>query len=220
MQDKNSNFFQRKTKLIIATQNLSNDFSTSAIHAKGNVAIVSLSSADKKGGSYTFKNQISMQEFSDIKPQLVCLENNDNKYNTQVAESKYGLYIVDIIAYSDKEQQNSTTTIDENKIIFVQAKLNDNNKVFYDESIKWAYCLKNRNENLDKINIKERYKKLIAEGNDIAFSLNMLKNDDKQILLNSRQFNLSQYELILFAYFKAPAIKVRNNKTSIILSLK
>ncbi|QOQ91232.1 hypothetical protein HW260_02465 [Helicobacter cinaedi] len=63
IQDEDSNFFKRTTKLIIATQNLSNDFSTSEIHTKGNVAVVSLSSADKKGGNYTFTKKVSAQEF-------------------------------------------------------------------------------------------------------------------------------------------------------------
>ncbi|EFS2116382.1 hypothetical protein HX474_000940 [Campylobacter jejuni] len=35
------------------------------MHKIGNVAIVSLSSADKKGGSYTFTNKVSMQDFGE-----------------------------------------------------------------------------------------------------------------------------------------------------------
>ncbi|WP_246023826.1 hypothetical protein [Campylobacter taeniopygiae] len=63
--DKNSSFFKRATKFIIATKALEN-FNTEQIHKMANVAIISLSSADKQEGYYTFTNKISMQSFKEI----------------------------------------------------------------------------------------------------------------------------------------------------------
>lgn len=77
--EETSNLFKRTTKFIVATQNLANDFSTSEIHFKGNVAIISLSSADKKGGSYTFGKRVSAQEFGeDIATQTIHIDNDEN----------------------------------------------------------------------------------------------------------------------------------------------
>ncbi|WP_240723850.1 hypothetical protein [Helicobacter pullorum] len=77
--EQTSNLFKRTTKLIVATQNLANDFSTSEIHSKGNVAIISLSSADKQGGSYTFSKLVSAQEFGeDIATQTIHIDNDEN----------------------------------------------------------------------------------------------------------------------------------------------
>lgn len=77
--EETSNLFKRTTKLIVATQNLANDFSTSEIHSKGNVAIISLSSADKKGESYTFGKRVSAQEFGeDIATQTIRIDNDEN----------------------------------------------------------------------------------------------------------------------------------------------
>ncbi|WP_246023815.1 hypothetical protein [Campylobacter taeniopygiae] len=62
--DKNSSFFKRATKFIIATKALEN-FNTEQIHKMANVAIISLSSADKQEGYYTFTNKVSMQDFGE-----------------------------------------------------------------------------------------------------------------------------------------------------------
>ena len=85
--EETSNLFKRTTKLIVATQNLANDFSTSEIHSKGNVAIISLSSADKKGGSYTFSKRVSAQEFESqaIHTAHQYLASNDDSLAYEVA---------------------------------------------------------------------------------------------------------------------------------------
>ena len=85
--EQTSNLFKRTTKLIVATQNLANDFSTSEIHSKGNVAIISLRSADKKGGSYTFGKLVSAQEFESqaIHTRNQYLASNDDALAYEVA---------------------------------------------------------------------------------------------------------------------------------------
>lgn len=85
--EETSNLFKRTTKLIVATQNLANDFSTSEIHSKGNVAIISLSSADKKGESYTFGKRVSAQEFESqaIHTAHQYLASNDDSLAYEVA---------------------------------------------------------------------------------------------------------------------------------------
>ena len=85
--EQTSNLFKRTTKLIVATQNLANDFSTSEIHSKGNVAIISLSSADKQGGSYTFDKRVSAQEFESqaIHTRNQYLASNDDSLAYEVA---------------------------------------------------------------------------------------------------------------------------------------
>ena len=220
IQDEDSNFFKRTTKLIIATQNLSNDFSTSEIHTKGNVAVVSLSSADKKGGNYTFTKKVSAQEFGEEIKTIYIDNDNPKAYQEQIDDSKKKLNIINIKAYSDKEQTNEIDTCDSETTIFVRAILNEEDRVFYDETIHWAYYIKGASEDLNKID-RDKIKQMEnIEGNDIIFSLDMLAEDDKEILLKSLQNNSQKYELILFAYFKKPAIKVGNNITSIVLSMK
>jgi len=220
IQDEDSNFFKRTTKLIIATQNLSNDFSTSEIHTKGNVAVVSLSSADKKGGNYTFTKKVSAQEFGEEIKTIYIDNDNPEAYQGQVNDSKEKLNIINIKAYSDKEQTNEIDTCDSETTIFVRAILNEEDRVFYDETIHWAYYIKGASEDLNKID-RDKIKQMEnIEGNDIIFSLDMLAEDDKEILLKSLQNNSQKYELILFAYFKKPAIKVKNDITSIVLSMK
>ena len=85
--EQTSNLFKRTTKIIVATQNLANDFSTSEIHSKGNVAIISLSSADKKGGNYTFGKRVSAQEFESqaIHTRNQYLASNDDRLAYEVA---------------------------------------------------------------------------------------------------------------------------------------
>lgn len=220
IQDEDSNFFKRTTKLIIATQNLSNDFSTSEIHTKGNVAVVSLSSADKKGGNYTFTKKVSAQEFGEEIKTIYIDNDNPEAYQGQVNDSKEKLNIINIKAYSDKEQTNEIDTCDSETTIFVRAILNEEDRVFYDETIHWAYYIKGASEDLNKID-RDKIKQMEnIEGNDIIFSLDMLAEDDKEILLKSLQDSSQKYELILFAYFKKPAIKVKNDITSIVLSMK
>ncbi|WP_300827524.1 hypothetical protein [Helicobacter sp. UBA3407] len=220
IQDEDSNFFKRTTKLIIATQNLSNDFSTSEIHTKGNVAVVSLSSADKKGGNYTFTKKVSAQEFGEEIKTIYIDNDNPKAYQEQIDDSKKKLNIINIKAYSDKEQTNEIDTCDSETTIFVRAILNEEDRVFYDETIHWAYYIKGASEDLNKID-RDKIKQMEnIEGNDIIFSLDMLAEDDKEILLKSLQNNSQKYELILFAYFKKPAIKVKNDITSIVLSMK
>lgn len=220
IQDEDSNFFKRTTKLIIATQNLSNDFSTSEIYTKGNVAIISLSSADKKGGNYTFTKKVSAQEFGEVIKTIYIDNNNPKAYQEQIDDSKKNLNIIDIKAYSNKEQTKEIDTCDTETTIFVRAILNEEDRAFYDETIHWAYYIKGASEDLNKID-RNRIKQMEnIEGNDIIFSLDMLAEDDKKILLESLQDNSQKYELILFAYFKKPAIKVGNNITSIVLSMK
>lgn len=85
--EETSNLFKRTTKLIVATQNLTNDFSTSEIHSKGNVAIISLSSADKQGENYTFSKRVSAQEFESqaIHTRNQYLASNDDSLAYEVA---------------------------------------------------------------------------------------------------------------------------------------
>ncbi|EMX2707868.1 hypothetical protein AAGQ76_001954, partial [Campylobacter coli] len=111
--DENSSFFKRATKCIIATKTLEG-FSTSQMHKIGNVAIVSLSSADKKGGSYTFTNKVSMQDFGEN----LYLDTEANGYEKQIKNSRENLYITNLKAYKEKEQQNTTDKIPYNETIF------------------------------------------------------------------------------------------------------
>lgn len=99
-------------------------------------------------------------------------------------------------------------------------ELNEEDRAFYDETIHWAYYIKGAGEDLNKIDTKKANQMENIEGNDIIFSLDMLAENDKKILLESLQDNSQKYELILFAFFKKPAIKVGNNITSIVLSVK
>lgn len=118
--EQTSNLFKRTTKLIVATQNLANDFSTSEIHSKGNVAIISLSSADKKGGSYTFGKRVSAQEFESqaIHTRNQYLASNDDslayevafgdKANTIQIFNKGGIYLFSIERKDRTETKLST----------------------------------------------------------------------------------------------------------------
>ncbi len=204
--DENSSFFKRATKCIIATKTLEG-FSTSQMHKIGNVAIVSLSSADKKGGSYTFTNKVSMQDFGEN----LYLDTEANGYEKQIKNSRKNLYITSLQAYKEKEQQNTTDKIPYNETIFVRAYLNNEEKFFFDETIKWAYCIKKEEElecNQSKIKILEN-----LQGNDIAFNTSMLSQDDRNILYNMNE----KYQLILFAYFNKPAFKATQGITHLVL---
>ncbi|MCE7092251.1 hypothetical protein LZV73_08995 [Campylobacter coli] len=204
--DENSSFFKRATKCIIATKTLEG-FSTSQMHKIGNVAIVSLSSADKKGGSYTFTNKVSMQDFGEN----LYLDTETNGYEKQIKNSRENLYITNLKAYKEKEQQNTTDKIPYNETIFVRAYLNNEEKFFFDETIKWAYCIKKEEElecNQSKIKILEN-----LQGNDIAFNTSMLSQDDRNILYNMNE----KYQLILFAYFNKPAFKTTQGITHLVL---
>ncbi|WP_186820395.1 MULTISPECIES: hypothetical protein [unclassified Campylobacter] len=204
--DENSSFFKRATKCIIATKALEG-FSTSQMHKIGNVAIVSLSSADKKGGCYTFTNKVSMQDFGEN----LYLDTEANGYEKQIKNSRKDLYITGMQAYKDKEQQNTTDKIPYNETIFVRAYLNNEEKFFFDETIKWAYCVKKEEElecNQSKIKILEN-----LQGNDIAFNTSMLSQDDRNKLYNMNE----KYQLILFAYFNTPAFKTTQGITHLVL---
>ncbi len=204
--DENSSFFKRATKCIITTKVLG-DFSTSQMHKIGNVAIVSLSSADKKGGSYTFTNKVSMQDFGEN----LYLDTEANGYEKQIKNSRKNLYITNLKAYKEKEQQNITDKIPYNETIFVRAYLNNEEKFFFDEAIKWAYCIKKEVElegNQPKINILEN-----LQGNDIAFNTSMLLASDREKLNLANE----KYQLILFAYFNAPAFKTTQGITHLVL---
>lgn len=89
----------------------------------------------------------------------------------QIDTSKNGLVIENIKAYSDKEQATQIDCLNLKESIFVRAILNDENRVFYDETIQWAYYLKGINEDLSKINMKKVCKMDNVEGNDISFTL-------------------------------------------------
>ena len=106
--EETSNLFKRTTKLIVATQNLANDFSTSEIHSKGNVAIISLSSADKKGGSYTFGKLVSAQEFESqaIHTRNQYLASNDDRLAYEVVFGEG----------EEREQQDNQDEIPDNVI--------------------------------------------------------------------------------------------------------
>ena len=118
--EETSNLFKRTTKLIVATQNLANDFSTSEIHSKGNVAIISLSSADKQGGSYTFGKRVSAQEFESqaIHTAHQYLASNDDSLAYEVAFgekadtiqifNKEGIYLFSIERKDRTETRLST----------------------------------------------------------------------------------------------------------------
>ena len=217
--EETSNLFKRTTKLIVATQNLANDFSTSEIHSKGNVAIISLSSADKKGGSYTFSKRVSAQEFGEcLATQTIYIDNDENtkEYKKQIDISKNGLVIENIKAYSDKEQTTQIDCLNLKESIFVRAILNDENRVFYDETIQWAYYLKGINEDLSKINMKKVCKMDNVEGNDMLFYIDLLNKQDRDTLQNNPQ----HYKLILFAYFNKPAIKIGSRTPHIVLSVE
>lgn len=204
--DENSSFFKRATKCIIATKTLEG-FSTSQMHKIGNVAIVSLSSADKQGGCYTFTNKVSMQDFGEN----LYLDTETNGYEKQIKNSRENLYITNLKAYKEKEQQNTTDKIPYNETIFVRAYLNNEEKFFFDETIKWAYCVKKEEElecNQSKIKILEN-----LQGNDIAFNTSMLSQDDRNILYNMNE----KYQLILFAYFNKPAFKTTQGITHLVL---
>lgn len=204
--DENSSFFKRATKCIIATKTLEG-FSTSQMHKIGNVAIVSLSSADKQGGCYTFTNKVSMQDFGEN----LYLDTETNGYEKQIKNSRENLYITNLKAYKEKEQQNTTDKIPYNETIFVRAYLNNEEKFFFDETIKWAYCVKKEEElecNQSKIKILEN-----LQGNDIAFNTSMLSQNDRNILYNMNE----KYQLILFAYFNTPAFKTTQGITHLVL---
>ena len=100
--------------------------------------------------------------------------------------------------------------------IFVRAILNDENRVFYDETIQWAYYLKGINEDLSKINMKKVCKMDNIEGNDILFCIDLLNKQDRDTLQNNPQ----HYKLILFAYFNKPAIKIGSRTPHIVLSVE
>ncbi|EII0241225.1 hypothetical protein QVK18_001411 [Campylobacter jejuni] len=85
------------------------------------MAIVSLSSADKKGGSYTFTNKVSMQDFGEN----LYLDTEANGYEKQIKNSRENLYITNLKAYKEKEQQNTTDKIPYNETIFIRAYLNN-----------------------------------------------------------------------------------------------
>ena len=118
--EETSNLFKRTTKLIVATQNLANDFSTSEIHSKGNVAIISLSSADKKGENYTFGKRVSAQEFESqaIHTRNQYLASNDDSLAYEVAFgekadtiqifNKEGIYLFNIERKDRTETRLST----------------------------------------------------------------------------------------------------------------
>lgn len=204
--DENSSFFKRATKCIIATKTLEG-FSTSQMHKIGNVAIVSLSSADKQGGCYTFTNKVSMQDFGEN----LYLDTETNGYEKQIKNSRENLYITNLKAYKEKEQQNTTDKIPYNETIFVRAYLNNEEKFFFDETIKWAYCVKKEEElecNQSKIKILEN-----LQGNDITFNTSMLSQNDRNILYNMNE----KYQLILFAYFNTPAFKTTQGITHLVL---
>ena len=115
--EQTSNLFKRTTKLIVATQNLANDFSTSEIHSKGNVAIISLSSADKKGGSYTFGKRVSAQEFESqaIHTAHQYLASNDDSLAYEVA---FGEGEGDIIPTLSTAQDRKQSIINDTPAIF------------------------------------------------------------------------------------------------------
>lgn len=177
------------------------------MHKIGNVAIVSLSSADKKGGYYTFTNKVSMQDFGEN----LYLDTEANGYEKQIKNSRKNLYITNLKAYKEKEQQNITDKIPYNETIFARAYLNNEEKFFFDEAIKWAYCIKKEVElegNQPKINILEN-----LQGNDIAFNTSMLLASDREKLNLANE----KYQLILFAYFNAPAFKTTQGITHLVL---
>lgn len=115
--EETSNLFKRTTKLIVATQNLANDFSTSEIHSKGNVAIISLSSADKKGESYTFSKLVSAQEFESqaIQTTHQYLASNDDRLAYEVA---FGEGEGDIIPTLSTAQDRKQSIINDTPAIF------------------------------------------------------------------------------------------------------
>lgn len=57
---------------------------------------------------------------------------------------RQNLYITNLKAYKEKEQQNTTDKIPYNETIFIRAYLNNEEKFFFDETIKWAYCIKKK----------------------------------------------------------------------------
>ncbi|EAJ6513821.1 hypothetical protein FNB37_00905 [Campylobacter jejuni] len=84
-------------------------------------------------------------------------------------------------------------------------------RIFFDETIKWAYCIKKEEElecNQSKIKILEN-----LQGNDITFNTSMLSQDDRNKLYNMNE----KYQLILFAYFSAPAFKTTQGITHLVL---
>ena len=179
----------------------------------------SLSSADKQGGSYTFSKLASAQEFGeDIATQTIHIDNDENAmaYKKQIDTSKNGLVIENIKAYSDKEQVTQIDCLNLKESIFVRAILNDENRVFYDETIQWAYYLKGINEDLSKINMKKVCKMDNVEGNDMLFYIDLLNKQDRDTLQNNPQ----NYKLMLFAYFNKPAIKIGNKTPHIVLSVE
>ena len=134
----------------------------------------------------------------------------------QIDTSKNGLVIENIKAYSDKEQVTQIDCLNLKESIFVRAILNDENRVFYDETIQWAYYLKGINEDLSKINMKKVCKMDNIEGNDILFCIDLLNKQDRDTLQNNPQ----HYKLILFAYFNKPAIKIGSRTPHIVLSVE
>ena len=114
--EQTSNLFKRTTKLIVATQNLANDFSTSEIHSKGNVAIISLSSADKQGGNYTFGKRVSAQEFES---QIIHTRNQYLASNDSLAyEVAFGEGEGDIIPTLSTAQDRKQSIINDTPAIF------------------------------------------------------------------------------------------------------
>ena len=114
--EETSNLFKRTTKLIVATQNLANDFSTSEIHSKGNVAIISLSSADKQGGNYTFGKRVSAQEFES---QAIHTRNQYLASNDSLAyEVAFGEGEGDIIPTLSTAQDRKQSIINDTPAIF------------------------------------------------------------------------------------------------------
>lgn len=179
----------------------------------------SLSSADKKGESYTFSKLVSAQEFGEcLATKTIYIDNDENtkEYKKQIDISKNGLVIENIKAYSDKEQATQIDCLNLKESIFVRAILNDENRVFYDETIQWAYYLKGINEDLSKINMKKVCKMDNVEGNDMLFYIDLLNKQDRDTLQNNPQ----NYKLMLFAYFNKPAIKIGNKTPHIVLSVE
>ncbi len=143
IQDENSNLFKRTTKLIIATQNLNNDFSTSEIHTKGNVAIISLSSADKKGGSYTFTKKVSAQEFES---QII---HTRNQYLTSLNDT-----LAYEVGFVEREKDEDWLIILKNELYLIEAEV----AFFAKEAFQNAYVRENYSKS-----IKEMSNQLLKE---------------------------------------------------------
>ncbi|HEF6463221.1 TPA: hypothetical protein SAT24_001840 [Campylobacter jejuni] len=81
-----------------------------------------------------------MQDFGEN----LYLDTEANGYEKQIKNSRENLYITNLKAYKEKEQQNTTDKIPYNETIFIRAYLNNEEKFFFDETIKWAYCIKKK----------------------------------------------------------------------------